>query len=294
MTKTLPSLFLSHGAPDILLSEHEALSALRNLGARFPRPRAIIIVSAHWIGDPVGITAGVELRTIHDFGGFPDSLYAVRYPARGDDALSAEVARRLRKFGCAARLDERRGLDHGAWVPLLIMYPRADIPVVQVSLPAGSVDAPVRLGAALAPLRRQEVLVIGSGGSTHNLRALRAVGNTDDWAIEFERWLRETVEDNRFDRLVTPAEFPATFHRAHPTLEHYAPLLVAWAAGNRHRPGRRIHHSFSYANLGMSIFEFGTGADSPSRDRSARNGRPRRTGALTTSAHAKRDKAQTG
>lgn len=258
MKTLLPSLFLSHGAPDILLSEHEAVPALRALGERLPRPRAVVIVSAHWVDEPVGITVGEQLPTIHDFGGFPETLYALRYPARGDDVLSAEVLRRLAGHGMAAQLRGQRGLDHGAWIPLMIMYPEADIPVVQVALPGGAPDELVRLGTALAPLRREGVLIIGSGGSVHNLRALdTAGGHTDDWAVRFEHWLFEAVEGNHFERLISPADFPSTFRRAHPTLEHYAPLVVAWAAGDREAPGRRIHHSFSYGNLGMSCFEFG-------------------------------------
>ena len=252
-----PSLFVSHGAPDILLSQHQAVGALQRLAACLPKPRAIVVVSAHWIDHPVGITAGGELKTIHDFDGFPDPLYAVQYPAKGDAELSAEAARLLQGDGFTTRLKQQRGLDHGAWMPLMIMYPAADIPVVQVSLPAGSLDELVRLGSALGPLRRAGVLILGSGGSVHNLRSLKPAGTTDDWAVEFEQWLLDCVEGNHFDRLVTPAEFPETFRRAHPSLEHYAPLIVAWAAGARELPGRRVHHSFSYGNLGMSCFQFG-------------------------------------
>ena len=182
----------------------------------------------------------------------------MRYPARGDKRLAADVVQRLRSAGFAAEPDERRGLDHGAWIPLKIMYPEADIPVVQVSLPAGPMEDLVRLGEALEPLRQREVLIIGSGGSVHNLRALNRTGSTDDWAVQFEQWLRQAVEANHFERLVTPAAFPATFRQAHPTTEHYAPLVVAWAAGDASRPGRRVHHGFSYGNLGMSCYEFGS------------------------------------
>jgi 4,5-DOPA dioxygenase extradiol len=152
---------------------------------------------------------------------------------------------------------EKRGLDHGAWIPLKIMYPAAQVPVVQVSLPTGSFDELVRLGAALRPLREKGVLVMGSGGSVHNLRALRHGGPADDWVIQFEQWLLEAIVGNQFERLITPSGFPAAFPQAHPTLEHYAPLVVAWAAGDPDQPGRRIHHSFTYCNLGMSCFEFG-------------------------------------
>lgn len=257
MPPRLPSLFLSHGAPDIVLSKHALLDALRSLAARLPKPRGIVIVSAHWTDDPIGVTSGAELPTVHDFNGFPDALYQLRYPAPGDDTLSAEVGQLLRMQGFENRLHPQRGLDHGAWVPLTIMYPAADVPVVQVSLPSGSLQNLVRLGAALAPLRRQGVLIIGSGGSVHNMLELNLAGRTDDWALDFEDWLDEAVAGGHFERLITPGAFPATLRRAHPSLDHYAPLVVAWAAGDRDLPGRRIHQSFSYGNLGMSCFEFG-------------------------------------
>ena len=253
-----PSLFISHGAPDVLLSTHEALSALRHLAGRLQRPSAIVVVSAHWVADPIGVTIGEALPTIHDFRGFPEALYAMRYPASGDNQIAVQVTRRLQEQRLDYRLYEGRGLDHGAWIPLMTMFPGAEIPVVQVSLPTGSMENLTRLGGALEPLRDQNVLVIGSGGSTHNLRELNRLGRTDAWAIEFERWLCESVENNKFDWVTNPQHFSPVFQRAHPTLEHYAPLVVAWAAGNRNRPGRRLHHSFSYGNLGMSLFSFGT------------------------------------
>ena len=232
MSDVLPTLFVSHGAPDLLLSpQHEAVAALRQLGNRKPEPHAIVMVSAHWIHDPVGITTGEHLATIHDFGGFPDELYALHYPATGDDDLSSDIAQRLKSHGIANELKGQRGLDHGAWMPLYCMYPEAHIPVVQVSLPAGSWQELVQLGKALGPLRKEGMLVIGSGGSVHNLRALNREHRTEDWAREFEAWLREAVEENHFEWLITTEHFPPDFQRAHPTLEHYAPLIVAWAGG---------------------------------------------------------------
>lgn len=256
-TESLPSVFLSHGAPDILLSDNPAVYAMRELAGRFPGPRAIVVVSAHWISNPIGVTIGGRLPTIHDFGGFPQALYEMEYPARGDDELSYDIAQRLNQMGLAYRMAEQRGLDHGAWIPLKIMYPVAQVPVAQVSLPTDSFDDLVRLGAALRPLREKGVLVMGSGGSVHNLHALRDNGGPDDWAVQFEEWLLEAVERNHFERLIDLSGFPSTFRKAHPSLEHYAPLVVAWAAGDPTQPGRRIHHSFSYGNLGMSCFEFG-------------------------------------
>jgi 4,5-DOPA dioxygenase extradiol len=252
-----PALFLSHGAPDLLLSDGPAVQVFRDLPGRLPRPRAIVVCSAHWTADPVGVTGGGPLATIHDFGGFPEPLYAELYPARGDALLSAEIGRLLDGAGVGHRLHDGRGLDHGAWVPLKLMFPAAEIPVAQVSLPAGDLADCARLGAALAPLRQDGVLVVGSGGSVHNLRALRAGGAPDDWAQGFEVWLKETVERNAFDRLLAAATAAPGLRLAHPTLEHLAPLAVAWAAGGQDRPGRRIAEGFTYGNIGMSCFAFG-------------------------------------
>ena len=257
MRERLPTLFISHGAPDILIRAQASLDVLRELGQRVPEPKAVVVVSAHWIHDPVGITLGEQLATMHDFGGFPAELYRMQYPARGDDDLSRRIARLLDARDIDNDLVPGRGLDHGAWIPLHFMYPDARIPVVQVSLPAGSLQDLVELGKALVPLSGEGVSVIGSGGSVHNLRALNPHGPTEAWAVEFEKWLLEAVEQGHFAWLSHEEKFPLNFQYAHPTLEHYAPLIVAWAAGGADQPGRRIHHSFDYGNLGMSLFAFG-------------------------------------
>lgn len=257
MTHPYPSLFLSHGAPDIAITRHPAEDAFRALGRRLVKPTAVIMVSAHWTSDPVGLTASVAPETIHDFGGFPEALYRLRYPAKGDPELATTIAGKLKDAGFDVDLNEQRGLDHGTWIPLSFMYPDADIPVVQISLPAGGMVACTRMGEALAPLRGDGVLVIGSGGSVHNLREMNRHGSTAPWAHAFEQWLLEAIEGNHFDWLADPEKLPTEFGTAHPTIEHYAPLIVAWAAGDKGSPGRRIHHSFMYGNVGMSFYEFG-------------------------------------
>jgi 4,5-DOPA dioxygenase extradiol len=257
MPHSIPTLFLSHGAPDILLSDQPSVAVFRTLAARLPRPRGILVVSAHWIDDPVGITGDGELATIHDFGGFPAALYAERYPAHGDRALSERLEALLRAAGIPHRRHATRGLDHGAWVPLKLAYPKADIPVIQVSLPVGTLDASASLGAALSPLTGEGVLVIGSGGSVHNLGALKPLGPPDPWASRFEEWLAERVEGNDLMGLVTAASHPSDMRMAHPTVEHLAPLAVAWAAGAADSPGRRFAEGFTYGNLGMSCYAFG-------------------------------------
>ena len=253
----LPTLFVSHGAPDILLAQDVAAEAMQQLSACVPAPVAIVVISAHWIKQKVTITSAAELETIHDFGGFPAELYAKRYRASGDATVSARIAQLLSEQGIDCELDSHRGLDHGAWIPLMLMYPQADIPVIQISLPAGSLQDLVALGQALSPLREEGVLIIGSGGSVHNLRALNRSGKTEVWASEFEEWLLTVIEGNQFEHLISPQYFPPSTGQAHPTLEHYAPLIVAWAAADRQQAGRRQHHSFSYGNIGMSHYLFG-------------------------------------
>ena len=257
MHPSLPTLFLSHGAPDILLSQDPAVAMLRGLGDRLPRPRAIAVISAHWIASPVGITGSGDLATIHDFGGFPSDLDARSYPARGSAELTASVAGLLEAAGIGHQVHPDRGLDHGAWIPLSLIYPDAEVPVIQVSLPTGDLGACAQLGNALAPLSGQGVLVIGSGGSVHNLRLLKRQGPPDPWALGFESWLRETVETGAFDRVLDPASQGGDFGRAHPSLDHFAPLVVAWAAGSRERPGICLYQGFTYGNLGMGCYAFG-------------------------------------
>jgi len=251
-----PSLFISHGAPDFVLTKHAAVAAFREIGQRFPQPRAIVVISAHWTCQPVGITAGERHPTIHDFSGFPAALYQLTYPAKGDPELATRIAEHLSAHEIDNELISDRGLDHGSWIPLMLSYPQAQIPIIQVSLPAGGLQACARLGKALRPLREHGILIIGSGGSVHNLGTLNREERIDTWACEFESWLQDTVEGNRFDDLLTAEPSNPLFHTAHPTNEHFAPLVSAWAAGDPTRPGSRFHHSFMYGNLGMSMFEF--------------------------------------
>lgn len=252
-----PSLFLSHGAPDFILGRHPAIQALQQIGRNHPSPDAIIIVSAHWTREPVGITSGANHATIHDFYGFDETLYRMEYPARGEPKLAAALAKQLTATGLKAETIPGRGLDHGAWVPLMLAYPDADTPVIQVSLPSDDLQQCVRLGKALAPFREQGILVIGSGGSVHNLRAMNREQHTGEWARDFEAWLKQAVESADGPALKNPHQATALFPRAHPSVEHYAPLLVARAAAGNGARGLRIHSSFTYGNIGMAMYEFG-------------------------------------
>ncbi len=256
MPPLMPTLFLSHGSPDLLLSRHPSRQLLQGLAARLPKPRGIVVASAHWLSDPVAITGAGALATLYDFSGFPAALSAQDYAAHGDSGLSAVVEQLLAVAGIACRRDGERGLDHGAWVPLRMLYPAADIPVLQIALPRG-LQACARLGEALAPLAQQGILLIGSGGSVHNLRALKRQGPVDPWAQAFAAWLRANIEGNAFERVLAPAQFSDQFRLAHPSVEHYAPLPLAWAAGDCQRPGRCFAEGFMHGNLGMDCYVFG-------------------------------------
>lgn len=260
---SFPSLFLAHGAPDLPLGDHPAKRFLTELGARLPRPRAILIVSAHWEAPTPTLGTAPRPETIYDFGGFAPELRRLSYPARTDPGLIERVSALLGAAGVVVGRDPERGYDHGVWVPLFLAYPKADLPVVQLSLQDGADAARhLILGRALAPLRAEGVLIIASGATAHNLGALSPEGTrAPDWAVSFDDWVHHSVQGGDQEALTAFPGAPATARRAHPTPEHFMPLLVALGAGGEGGVGRRIHHSFSYGSIGMASFAFGSEAD---------------------------------
>lgn len=194
----LPSLFISHGSPMLALEPGASGPALKRLAAELERPKAIVVVSAHWESRELLVSSSPQPDTWHDFGGFPAALYAVQYPAPGDPALAQHVSELLCAAGMPARLDPQRPFDHGTWVPLSLMYPKADIPVVQVSLPTQLGPKLQELvGAALASLREQNILLIGSGSITHNLGELdwrAGPESIEPWALAFRNWMIEKLQ----------------------------------------------------------------------------------------------------
>jgi len=226
--KRLPTLFVSHGAPTYALAPGLAGAQLRALGQRLPRPAAIAVVSAHWQASEVKVGSSSRPATVHDFGGFPPPLYALRYPAPGQPELAQRALRLLQQAGWAASADPERGLDHGAWVPLLHLYPAADIPVFQIAMPHDLDEAgALRLGRALSPLADAGVLLVGSGSLTHNLREVRfGDGAGDAYVTAFADWVRDRLQAGEPPRL---AQAPQG-RRAHPSDEHWLPLLVAAGA----------------------------------------------------------------
>ncbi len=253
----LPSLFLSHGAPSLPLDRaHPTYAFLKNLGSTLERPRAILVVSAHWDTRTPTLTTSLRPDTIHDFYGFPAPLYALRYPAPGSPELARDAAGLLRGAGLGAEFDLERGLDHGAWVPLLLMYPLADIPVVQLSVQTRSGAAHhLALGHALKPLRDQGVLIVGSGGATHNLREFfqPAPGQDESYVPRFTTWLKDVLERGDKAALADYRRLAPDAARAHPTEEHFFPLLAAAAAGGK---AERIHTAMSGASLAMDSYRF--------------------------------------
>jgi 4,5-DOPA dioxygenase extradiol len=172
---TLPTLFISHGAPDLPLQHGAVTEFLRSLHQQFPKPKAILVVSAHWYSAMPVVSAAVAPRTIHDFSGFPAALYKLNYPAPGSPELADRVVTLLKEAGISAQTDPDRGFDHGTWTPLILAYPAADIPVVQLSIQYHrDVTYHRQLGQALVALRQEGVLIIGSGSATHNLQAFSA------------------------------------------------------------------------------------------------------------------------
>lgn len=254
---SLPSLFISHGSPMLALQPGASGPALARLAQQLPRPRAILVVSAHWESRDLRVGSAVTPQTWHDFRGFPAELYQVQYPAPGAPQLAAEVVERLTQAGLPAQLDAERPLDHGAWVPLTLMYPQADIPVVQISLPSQQGPAlQRRVGQALASLRESGVLLIGSGSITHNLGELdwqAGPEQVEPWAQAFRDWVVEklTTQDNAaLDDYRRQAPYAV---RNHPSDEHLLPLFFATGAGGQFR----VEHSgFTLGALGMDIYSF--------------------------------------
>ena len=257
----LPALFLSHGAPTLPLDDVPAREFLQGLGQALERPRAILVASAHWETEVPGLGAAERPETVHDFRGFPPELHQIRYPAPGAPELAERASDLLCAAGIRSRLDPRHGLDHGAWVPLLLMYPDAGIPVVPLSVqPHLGPAHHVQIGRALAPLRDEGVLVLGSGSFTHDLsrfhgQALDAEVPADVQA--FAGWFEEALTERRTCDLVTYRTRAPGAAQQHPTEEHLLPLYVALGAGGRGAAARHLHASAMHGFLRMDAWEFG-------------------------------------
>jgi 4,5-DOPA dioxygenase extradiol len=260
--RVLPSVFVSHGAPTLAMEKNDTVEFLRRLGAELGRPRAILCVSAHWETRVPTLSAAERPETIHDFGGFPAELYRVRYDAPGAPRLAARAAELLSAAGVASELSNERGLDHGAWVPLSLMYPERDVPVTQLSVqPRAGAAEHFRIGRALAPLRSEGVLILSTGGATHNLYQLGRGSNAPDWAARFDEWLDEKIRAGAYGDLLDYRRLAPHAELAHPTDEHLLPLFVAAGAGLGEAPGRSLHRGWTHGSLSMAAYAFGGDED---------------------------------
>ncbi len=263
MSSRIDPIFVSHGAPTLALprlrGEPELARRLQELGRTLPRPRAILVASAHWSTQDPRVGGAERPGTIHDYGGFPEELYKLSYPAMG----ALDVARRttdlLSTVGFPVAMVPGQGLDHGMWVPLRHLFPNADVPVVPLSIQAGLDPAHhFVLGRALQPLTEEGVLVMGSGGAVHNLRALAMRGDAppEPWAQGFDDWLASTLAAGRLEDVVAATLKAPELKRAHPTLEHFLPLFVALGAAGSGARGEPLHRGFALGNLSLAAYRF--------------------------------------
>jgi 4,5-DOPA dioxygenase extradiol len=270
---TLPSLFISHGSPMTAIDPREAGDFWQRLGpaidTAFGRPRAMVALSAHSLTREPVLIAGARHEAVYDFGGFPDVLYTLRYDAPGAPALADEVQRLLRDAGITAHRVDEGGLDHGIWTPLRSMYPEADVPVLPLAwVPSQSPAQQFALGEALASLRRDGVLVMGSGSITHNLRRVfagtsRAPADAPEIpeSAAFRQWFVERARERDWDALFDYRRQAPHAADMHPTDEHLLPWYIAAGAGGREAAPLRVHDSLTFGSLGMDTYAFGDAAE---------------------------------
>ena len=256
----LPTVFVSHGAPDMELTQPPVAAFLSELAQRIPRPEAILCISAHWDTEQPVLSGASEPEIIHDFFGFAQELYTMTYPAPGNPELAKEVQRMLSDEGIDAAVDSRRGLDHGTWVPLRLMYPAADIPVIQLSVQSNlPPEHHLKVGRLLQSLRDQDVLILGSGGVTHNLMEFHRHSIDApplDQAAAFDRWLEDCITGGREPEVLQYAAYGPYARWNHPSQEHFLPLFVPLGASGG-EPGVKLHQSFTYGVLSMAAYGWG-------------------------------------
>jgi 4,5-DOPA dioxygenase extradiol len=258
----LPALFVSHGSPAFPLSDVPARAFLEGLAGELPeRPKAILAVSAHWETKRPAVNSVTVNDTIHDFHGFPRELYEISYAAPGSASLAERVRQLLGNGGLATDVDSSRGLDHGAWVPLRLAFPEADIPVVQLSVQTRlGPEHHLRVGRLLAPLRAEGVLILASGSFTHDLSSFREYARVIDapepeWVTRFADWMERALEEERTQDLLDYRRLAPEARRNHPTEEHLLPIFVAIGAGGG--TARHLHKSSTHGILRMDVYGFG-------------------------------------
>jgi 4,5-DOPA dioxygenase extradiol len=261
MIDSMPTIFVSHGAPSLLLNRNPTFYFFKQLGRLIPFPKAILCVSAHWETYNPSVTGNTQPETIHDFYGFPKALYDIQYPAPGDYQLAQTVREMLIGSGFECDVDEGRGLDHGTWVPLKLMYPSAEIPTIQLSLQTvAGPDHHLKIGRTLQPLRQHGVLILGSGAATHNLRELGRYpidASPQPYADEFDAWLCESIQNAGEEDLLNYKKGAPSAARNHPTDEHFLPLFVPLGAGGKGTNGKQLHQGFTYGLFSMAAYAWG-------------------------------------
>lgn len=264
-TRAMPSLFISHGSPDTAIADTKAAAFLRRAAGDLPRPKAMVVVSAHFeVSGGTAVSSDAKPETVHDFGGFQKELYEMQYPAPGNPALAAEIVESLTAQGFNSQAVGGHGFDHGVWVPLKLMYPDADIPVVAVSVdPRAGPDYHLRLGHALAKLGGEGVLVIGSGSFTHNLReafvALRQgirEPEVQGWVTDFVDWMDAHLAAGDVAALVDYRRQAPFAEKNHPTDEHLLPLYAAMGAAGENFTATQLHDSNEFGVLSMAMWRF--------------------------------------
>ena len=261
MSNAMPTLFVPHGAPTFALRPGAAGAALATIAKKLPAPRAIIIISPHWDTAVPTVGSSAQPETVHDFGGFAEELYRIQYPATGCPEGAQEVMQAIQAAGLPAELAARQGLDHGAWVPLRLMFPEADVPVIPLSLQSrGGPQQAYRLGQALAKLGEKGFLVIASGNLTHNLNdyfvASRKDQQTPSYVRDFAEWIAECVENQGLEDMLNYRVTAPNATRAHPTDEHLLPLYVAWGAAGADAKAERFYSGIDDYVLAMDAYTF--------------------------------------
>lgn len=259
-SERMPVLFIGHGSPMNAIEDNEYRRSWQTLGVEFgntlPQPQLILCISAHWLTEGWWLTGMAQPKTIHDFGGFPQELFEQQYPAPGDPAAAQAISLLVRqRHSTPLGLDSKWGLDHGTWSVLKPMFPGANIPVLQLSMDYGRApEEHYALAQQLKGLRERGVLIVGSGNIVHNLRAARwsGAGNqTYDWALEFDAVTGEHIAQGRLGALRDFQKLGALAQQAHPTYEHYLPLLYAAGAVDATEPPRFFNTSFQLASISM-------------------------------------------
>lgn len=254
----MPSFFLAHGAPSLVIEDNAYTEFLQKLAAELPQPDAIVVFTAHWESDVQLISRAQTHGTLYDFYGFPDEMYQMTYPAPGNPQLADRISELLNTSGIPSRQDETRPLDHGVWALLKLLYPNADIPVVAMSVnPFLAPAEQYRIGQALAPLRQENVLIIGSGGTVHNLRRLQwGGGQTASWAVEFDEWIADKLRTWDIEALFRYEELAPYAKEAVPRNEHFIPLFPVLGSADNTKQATRLHQMYQYGSLSLAAWQF--------------------------------------